>query len=784
VPPGEGTIELSELRIVGANTARPSVELTDQQKTILGPEVTRGLALSVLLAVGTEFREPLSIRFGGADDASEDDTPPSTEGKLLAFAGDVPAAPQATWITIQRAFGPVQFERVGFAFTEQAELALLLDGSVSLAGLTIVLVGLEAAMPLKAPYEPAFGLAGLQVSFEGGGVEIAGGLEKIPGREPAAYTGDLIVKAAGFGLTALGSYTTVGGDPSLFAFLFLDAPLGGPPFFFVTGVAGGFGYNRSLALPGIEGVADFPLVAGATGKLDAKQTQQQLDERIVPALGQNWLAAGVRFTSFEMVSSFALLTIAFGTHTEIALLGEATISVPAAALGEEVTPTAEAQMVLLVDVDPDSGQLAVSAQLTPNSYVLSRAAKLTGGFGFYTWFGKSPHAGDFVITLGGYNPYFTAPDHYPKPPRLGLDWKLPGNLEIKGGLYFALTPSVVMAGGSLEATWTSGSLRAWFDAQADFLIRFKPFSYRIDVKISIGVSLTLDFGFTTKVITVHVGVELSLYGPPFGGVATIDLWIVSFTIEFGGEPLPAPDLSWTQFRQSFLPAVGVVTLAAAQGLLGRHEEVWLVDPAHLRIEVATQVPPTDASVNRVQPAGDWNRQLGIGPMGAKPGTLAGALEITLERTEGEQDSWHASAVTGKAPAGLWHNTTNVMDGPALVEDVMKGVAVVPAPPEGGHTRPVPLAALAAADPAVRACRWSAATAPHGDSFDQDRALAVLGETLADPAVAATRDALLAALRAQGLTTAESVDVGDLAAGAGDVLTDPPQLRSLGEVVPG
>ena len=39
---------------------------------------------------------------------------------------------------------------------------------------------------------------------------------------------------------------------SFFIFARLNAPLGGPPYFFVTGLAGGFGINRSLTVPPID----------------------------------------------------------------------------------------------------------------------------------------------------------------------------------------------------------------------------------------------------------------------------------------------------------------------------------------------------------------------------------------------------------------------------------------------------------------------------------------------------------------------------------------------------
>ena len=53
-----------------------------------------------------------------------------------------------------------------------------------------------------------------------------------------------------FELSAIGGYTKIAGDSSLFIFASLVAPLGGPLYFFITGIAGGFGYNRLLPPPG------------------------------------------------------------------------------------------------------------------------------------------------------------------------------------------------------------------------------------------------------------------------------------------------------------------------------------------------------------------------------------------------------------------------------------------------------------------------------------------------------------------------------------------------------
>ena len=417
---------------------------------------------------------------------------------------------------------------------------LTIDAQVSLGYLRIALVGLSAALPLTEPYTPRPALDGLEISYAGGGLVVAGALAQAPHSDPAEWLGALGVQYGSFGASAIGSYTTVNGRPSLFAFVWVDYPLGGPPVFFVTGLAGGFGFNRTLALPTIDGVANFPLVAGAAGG-DQRSTQTSLQALTSPAEGQNWIAAGLHFTSLGMVDSRVLATMSFGTHPEFALMGRSTLTVPAPLPG--VTTVAQATIVLLARFDPGVGLLAVDAQLAPPSYVLSPDAMLSGGAAFYLWFAPSEHAGDFVLTLGGYHPLF-ASDHYPVVPRLALSWQIDG-LTLKGGLYFALTPALVMLGGSFEASWSSGELSAWFTLQADFLARFHPFSYSAELRVSVGASYTLSVWKIRKRFTAHASVRVSLVGPPFSGRALVDLGVISFTISFGarGPAPPGPRLA-------------------------------------------------------------------------------------------------------------------------------------------------------------------------------------------------------------------------------------------------
>ncbi|MCQ4838008.1 hypothetical protein NE556_22830, partial [[Clostridium] symbiosum] len=122
--------------------------------------------------------------------------------------------------------------------------------------------------------------------------------------------------------TVIGSYTETEGSPSVFAYGVLRKMLGGPPAFYVTGVAAGFGYQRELLLPDIGQVAEFPLIRMVYEEGNEAELIRTLKERFMKISGEEmWLAAGIRFTSFEMVKSFAILTISVGNHLEIALLG-------------------------------------------------------------------------------------------------------------------------------------------------------------------------------------------------------------------------------------------------------------------------------------------------------------------------------------------------------------------------------------------------------------------------------------------------------------------------------
>ena len=464
------------------------------------------------------------------------------------------------WFNIQKTFGPVNLQRIGLQYKDN-QILVLMNANLSASGLTIGLVGLGVGSSIKT-FDPVFTIQGIDVTYSSGTVEISGGL--LGTLDPLNFTGELMVSMKTIKIAGLAGYASISGNPSLFLYAVLNYPIGGPPFFFVTGLAAGFGFNRSLIVPNVSGVSSFPLVEWAEGLNSpgmqmqgdiGKQVNQVLELLessgvVAPSIGQYWIALGVKFTSFKLVDSFALAVIKFGSEFEIDLLGTSQISIPPNA----TTPVAYAELQLLASFNPEKGLLAISGQLTPNSYVLSSSCHLTGGFAYYFWFAGA-NEGNFVMTLGGYNPHFNPPSFYPQVPRLGINWQVSNELIVKGDEYFAVTSRAIMAGGGLTATWNSGPISAWFSIQADFLIVYLPFHYYISASVCIGASFSIDLLFFSITITIHVGAYLELWGPEFTGKATIDLDIISFTIYFNSSNKSSQTtIEWSEFVTKLLPA--------------------------------------------------------------------------------------------------------------------------------------------------------------------------------------------------------------------------------------
>ena len=187
-------------------------------------------------------------------------------------------------------------------------------------------------------------------------------------------------------------------------------------------------------------------------------------------------------------------------------------------------PIVYLEITLEAQVKPSAGLVAVDGRITPASFLFAKAVRITGGFAFYIWF-AGDHEGDFVISIGGYHPRYKKPDHYPVVPRLQLAYQT-GNLSVIGQSYLALTPSMLMAGLRIDATWNTAALSAWFSAGIDFLLGWRPFHYEADAYVHIGVSLTIDL-FTYKYAWLVFAVAALLRNAALGAQRSAPILVAS-----------------------------------------------------------------------------------------------------------------------------------------------------------------------------------------------------------------------------------------------------------------
>lgn len=573
--------------------------------------------------------------------------PPTTPATYYQADGAVKTSPPASainWIKINKTFGPVDLQKIGLNY-QNGEATFGLSAGFAMGGFSLAMQGLSITFPLPLPGMPAgnsvsFDLDGLAMDFQKDGLLIGGAFLKANLNGITNYFGEVAIQVSSFGFKAIGGYAPAqkGNPAAFFIYANLEIPLGGPPFLYVTGLAFGFGVNYSLNLPTIDNLAGYILLPGNSPQQPAKASDafdgvlSQLAGGKNPVVtnqpGEYWVAAGVQFTSFNMVSAFALLTVSFGVDVQVGLLGSCAITLPKGA----PDPLAYIEIDIVASFTPSSGLLMVAGVITPASYLWGGFVKMSGGFALNIWF-SGEHSGDFVVSIGGYNDDYMRPTWYPAVPRLKLAYAL-GPFRAAGSAYLALTPAMFMAGMQFKATFSTGPVKAWFSCGVDFLISWTPFFYRADAFVNVGCSVSLGL-FT---IRVSVGADLKIWGPAFGGKADVDLDIVSFTIKFGSSaPNPAP-ISWQNIQDNFLPGAtsakpppvmarsmnmlsmqqaaatklaantpnttnsSVASASVAMGLLQQNvvdanarQWDWIVDPNNFQIVTATTIPANTAN---------------------------------------------------------------------------------------------------------------------------------------------------------------------------------------------
>jgi hypothetical protein len=602
---------------------------------------------------------------------------------LRAGEGDGP-----WWLSIQKSFGPLYVEQVGFGVTvrqDQLErISVLFDGRVSIAGLVAAVDDLQITFTVTSGTSLfdasrwAVDLAGLAVSADIGGVTLSGGLRKFGSEPNIEYVGMLMARVATYGLSIYGGYGTGVTDgarfSAFFAFGAVTGPIGGPPAFFVTGIGGGFGINRDLIFPeSLQTFADFVMIKAidpsASASPDPMQELLKVRNTFPMRRDRFWLAAGLSFTSFALVDGVAVVAVSFGGGFELTLLGLARMALPRPQLR-----LVSIELGLIARFSTRDGVMWIQAELTENSWLLHESVRLTGGFAYVMWF-AGEHAGEFVLTLGGYHPNFHR-DGYPQVPRLGFRWQATPFISVKGENYFALTSEALMAGGALEASAKLGPAWANISFAANVIIYFDPFRYEGDAHARISAGVTIDLWLGEITIRVHLGARIVVAGPDFHGSVTFEIGPVDLTVRFGGSDKNRFEpISWDAFVTKYLEAdsPGVARVltslpgkgAIAPGTGANGEEKGTADGSPAKpFEVFSEfelIVATIAPANRLI-AGPETRDvapssiLGLAPVGTASMSSVITLRLHPKGNPGDDRIGTlrlASTTAGSFPIGAW-----------------------------------------------------------------------------------------------------------------------------------
>ncbi len=673
-----------------------------------------------------------------AKSAAKADTAPAEAGKK-----DGARADDVYWLPVQRDCGPLHLAKIGVGLRqtgESWELTALLAGKISLSGVQLGLIDAGISVAIDKLSSPRGHLKGLSLSVKRGAVSVEGGFLRI---SDTVYGGQLSIQLPKLSIGVLGVYGSYKVDErsppvaSLFVYGTLSLT-GGAGLkmgaITITGLALGFGVNRRVVVPAIGDVADFPLVKlvmkndAASGSPSAESMLTTLEQHLPFDHGQMFAAIGLRFTIAEAIDAFALAIAQFGKELDFALLGLARFE---KSVGSQTFCNIE--LAIKMTLRPSEGSVLLQAELTRNAWVFDPSCRLTGGFALGVWF-TGARKGDFVLTVGGYHRDFKVPAHYPTVPRLGLNWPVTPELTVKGELYCALTPSHMMAGGRLEASFVRDRIKAWFVAEVDFLLKWAPLEYQLDAGIAIRVQADLPI----KTIDLSLDVLLRLWGPPFAGRATVKLPMLSFDIAFGESGTVPKITGWNEFGALFLdkssqawaatPTDGgsaagpaICTAALVSGLLTQPGDrqpkgPWVVRGDELALSVSSVLPATtlcfgtatgtlpsrrESAVNRTVAKAlalcedPWTRaaaetRLGIVPLSIRDATSTLAVTVLKDRPDGTVEAvdlkgWILMQEQQAMPAALWDlDEPSSAPGAKLTKPYLTGLAS--AKPPGGERR--------------------------------------------------------------------------------------------------
>ncbi|MCJ1402453.1 hypothetical protein MMC11_005673 [Xylographa trunciseda] len=473
---------------------------------------------------------------------------------------------------LTKTLGPLTISAVSLQYKDKM-LWLTMDATLTLGPFSLSLLGLGLGVPTSnLKLDNLKGIAssivpqlnGLALSFTSPPMLLAGvflhDIMSDGTTTQDVYKGGVAISFPPYTLVAVGEYAIVhhnGNEyKSIFIFAKLDGPLLTLEFATISGVRLGFGYNSVVRSPTIEQLTDFPFIndSGVSGSgNDPLKILQNMTEKpadgpwVTPKQDSYWVAAGMTITAFDILTITAVAMLAFRDQGIIvSLFADAIAQMPPGV-------TSPNEMILYVEIGLVAemnfidGYFRVEASLAPTSFLLVPQCRISGGFALVYWFGKNPHAGDWVFSIGGYHKSYTPPPYYPVPKRIKISFQIGDNLQITGESYFAITPKVAMGGALIHVSLDVGPVSAYLDASFDALINFHPLHYTADFRVSIGVTFDADVWFIHIHISASVGADLHIEGPEFGGIAHVDFYLFSFSVNFGASPQALPPINLEDF---------------------------------------------------------------------------------------------------------------------------------------------------------------------------------------------------------------------------------------------
>lgn len=679
---------------------------------------------------------------------------------------------------------------------------------VDFSGLTLRIGWKDGAPDISADL---FSFLGLALSWDSETIKLRGSLAKsmTAGDE---YAGQVFV-GIGLGkwklsLSAIGGYfKSTSGTSSFFLFAVLGisknnnhlAAVGGP--FQLTAIAFGFGLNYEVVIPQIEAVGAFPLVRAVTetnflGPLpDASSVLDKMDSALRPRSGTHWGAMGAEMLIFGMVRGVVLFVMQGKEDaglTDIAVLGHFTLQ---KRLKASSSPIVDITAVVKIHVALESGMLEVRAQLLDGSYFITpNNCQVRGGVAFCIWWGPSPHAGDWVFTIGGYHPRYPVPTHYPKERTLSIYWSVSNAIQFELEVYLAITRSAFMVGGKLSFTFKTGPLRAWALFYLNALVAWDPFYFDIEIGISLGGSITFWF-FGTRTISISLGVSLALWGPSVAGRASFKIIGIKFSFGFGATKVPkTPALPFGEFVDSMLlpkatatrtAAPSVVAVQIDKGVLadltqqeGRVAD-YIVDPYNLEFSIQTQIPAKTATLNGSTLSGNWNDAFGAPLCDVTDAELKSALAIDIDdRANKPVNDFDFAPGLSPSPRAIWdrHGRRNpVLSHDEVVPNTLTGFSITPkAPTQGRRVGPIDVANL------IRNRKhfeWAEVNIlpPYAPANPIEE----IKRTINSAAIQSKRTLLVAALRRQHSDVDESLRLTETARAAEMFFLDSPAIAPLG-----